>query len=589
MHSSRFIWSDVQDVPELLDLDARFFLRRLGEAGKPDQLNLLGVDGRSVGIMLDGRPMNDPITGTYNLADMPLEFVDQIETAMDGDAFLGAPDGPAGSLNFVSKQYNTLRPQTKIRYVQDPFESLLTDGLFAQNVARSTNLMAAFQRRTSNGRFPNAGLDSWNIRSRLRYDPSDRWNIALSDFYTKALNGLNGGIAVSRSSSEFDELTASMNDTTASSTLYRRDVTLSSIAEIFPDTTWLTQASIYYSTIRLEYNDPGSLAGTHDVHRSSLTGIRIQQSVNPDFVSATGVFERDERKVLESRMVGPRDEAETDLSGRLAINAVDFFVPTFSGRFASTRGTSAVSSGGEISVRPLPSISINAGLSSTIRFPTIQEMYWTDSTVMRPSPISNERHDVLFAGMQFNADSMFTCNVSAFQRKIADAIVFAPTTTAYGTPAAVVLNVATVRIQGVSASAALSLGPFTLSESCTYLDYREADTTKSLFPKIQTTTELRYHNILLSNALEMNVGLRVRFVDRERGMMYLPQEFIYTENMQSELGGFTTFDLYGTFTLGSVYVTLSWQNISDADYLLTAVYPMPGRLVRLGINWLFLD
>ena len=46
-------------------------------------------------------------------------------------------------------------------------------------------------------------LDAWNVRTRLRYDFSDRLNISLTDFYTKASNGLNGGIDLSHSANTF--------------------------------------------------------------------------------------------------------------------------------------------------------------------------------------------------------------------------------------------------------------------------------------------------------------------------------------------------------------------------------------------------
>jgi hypothetical protein len=159
-------------------------------------------------------------------------------------------------LNFVSRSYNSYRPFTKLRFVQDPKGTILTDGLFTQNLARGLNLMIGFQRTTTMGRYANADLDAWNVRSRLRYDISDRLNIALTDFYTKTGNGLNGGIDLSLSPALFDETTAIVMNQYAHDDRSRRDVTLSAIGRIFSDTSSTTQASFYYSTLEREYWNP---------------------------------------------------------------------------------------------------------------------------------------------------------------------------------------------------------------------------------------------------------------------------------------------------------------------------------------------
>lgn len=161
-HQKEFLWSDAKCVGDLLWKLPGFFYRDLGEAGKWGQLNAFGVDGRGIDILLDGRPMNDPVTGTYNLSDLPLEFIDHAEVLTGSTSILTSGEDGA-SLNFVSRLYNSFRPLTRLRFVQDPSGTILTDGVFTQNIARGLNLMIGFQRTTTVGRFTNAALDAWNI------------------------------------------------------------------------------------------------------------------------------------------------------------------------------------------------------------------------------------------------------------------------------------------------------------------------------------------------------------------------------------------------------------------------------------------
>ena len=191
LYRDQLLWTDSKTLGDVFWKLPGFFYRGLGEAGKDGQLNAFGTDDRRISVLLDGRPMNDPITGRYNFNDMPLEFLDEVEI-LSGSENGASPNDIA--INFVSRSYNSVRPFTKVRFVQDPEEDLLTDFLFTQNIARGLNLMAAFDRTVTNGNYANAALDAWNVRIRLRYNISDRVNISLSDFYTKATNGLNYGV-----------------------------------------------------------------------------------------------------------------------------------------------------------------------------------------------------------------------------------------------------------------------------------------------------------------------------------------------------------------------------------------------------------
>ena len=181
--ASRFIWSDARYAGDLFRLTPGIFLRELGTAGQPSEITAEGVGWRGLPVLFDGRPLNDPVTGTFNLYDFPMEFIDRIELWEGPEAFFAAQGGTGLTMNMVARQYNTGRPITKIRFVQGPYEHLLTDALFTQNIVRNLNLTFGVQRQVTDGRFVNTGFDSWNVRTRLRYNLSERLNLALTDLY----------------------------------------------------------------------------------------------------------------------------------------------------------------------------------------------------------------------------------------------------------------------------------------------------------------------------------------------------------------------------------------------------------------------
>lgn len=587
LYQKQFLWSDAKVLDDIIWKLPGFFYRDLGEAGKWGQLNAFGTDGRGIGIFLDGRPMNDPVTGTYNLSDLPLEFIDHAEilSGTTSTATLSESNGTA--LNFVSRSYNSYRPLTKLRFVQDPKGTLLTDGLFTQNVARGLNLMIGFTRQVSDGRYINASLDAWNVRTRLRYNISDRFNISLTDFYTKAGNGLNGGVDVYRSET-LNEIGAKVIDEFAWDKRTRRDVTLSSIARIFADSSSMTQANIYYSTMEREYFNP-SVTGIDDFTRSSFWGLSLRQQFGLDIVRCTfgGSFER--RQSDPTRILASHLETEQSVFFQAEMPLENFFVPSISLRTIALDGKSSLSTGAGIKSSPAPWLTLFVDVSWFDRFPTFQERYWNDSTFLRAGEIQKEQHAFFQGGFTLQAGSGFEVTLTGFQRNIKNAIVFQPVVTGGGLPAISISNVREVAIQGLNGSATIRWHKFEVFGVLTLTRSQELDTLKTLIPDVILAGEINYRNTFFKDKLDAKFGVRSRFCNRQQGMQFDPQTLSYTENTTSLIGRSTTLDLFMILKIGDAHISLSWRNVLNTLYMLSPVYPLPGRNIRLGVNWVFLD
>jgi len=589
LHQKQFLWSDAKVVSEIIWKLPGFFYRDLGEAGKWGQLNAFGLDGRAIGVLIDGRPMNDPVTGTYNLSDLPLEFIDHAEILSGAASMTTLSDAAGTALNFVSRSYNSYRPLTKLRFVQDPKGTLLTDGLFTQNVARGLNLMIGFSRQVSDGRFINANLDAWNVRTRLRYNISDRFNISLTDFYTKAGNGLNGGVDISRSTS-LDEVDAKVVSEFAWDKRSRRDVTLNTIARIFSDSSFTTQANVYYSTLEREYyNYNPSVSLIDDFTKSSFWGASLRQQFCLDSVRGTigGSWER--RQSDSTRVLASHLESERSLFIQAELRLIDIFVPSVSLCSTSLDGESSLNTGAGVKSAIADWLALSADVSWFDRFPTFQERYWTDSTFLRASEIQKEQHAFIRGGFTFQAGSNLEVSLTGFQRNVKRAIVFQPAVTVGGSPAINISNIREVVIQGINGSAVIRYHKFEVLGVLTLTRYKEVDTLKTLMPDVILAGEVSYRNTFFKDKLDAKFGVRSQFYNRQRGMQFDPQTISYVQNNTSILGRSTTLDLFMILKIGDAHISLSWQNILNALYILSPIYPMPGGYFRVGVNWVFLD
>ena len=151
------------------------------------------------------------------------------------------------------------------------------------------------------------------------------------------------------------------------------------------------------------------------------------------------------------------------------------------------------------------------------------------------------------------------------------------------------MNIPESRSRGVAASLELAYGPLSFQGTMLYTRYEEADSAKTLVPDVLLGGELSYRNRFFRDALDAKFGIRSHYASRHRGMNFTPQLLSYTENRSVEIGRWTRLDVFAVLRLGDAAVTLAWENLLDANYWITPVYPMPGRSFRLGVNWTFLD
>ena len=601
LHQKEFLWSDAKDIGELVWMLPGFFYRDLGEAGKWAELNAFGVDGRCISILLDGRPMNDPVSGTYNLSDLPLEFIDHTEI-LNGSASFCASGEEGMAMNFVSRSYNSFRPLTKLRFVQDPKGTLLTDGLFTQNIARGLNLMIGFTRQTSDGNYPQTDinnntipiLDDWNVRTRLRYNFSNRLNIALSDFYTKARNGLNGGIDILNSGNIFDGASAVVVNNFQHDDRSRRDETLLAIARLLPDSSSTTQVSCYYSTLEREYWNPPDNQNGHyqkidDSTKASFWGIRFQQhlSFTPLHLTVVGNFER--RQSDSTRTLPFHIESEKSLSAQAELRLINMFVPSLTVRSTSLDGDHTLSFGVGVKSVPADWLTIFVDASKYDRFPTLQERYWRDSVFIRAEGITQEKHTSFQGGFNIHAGSNFQMNLTLFHQSVKDAIVYQPAVTKYGTPALGISNDHDIKSSGINGRIMFDWHHFEVLGVMTLTRYLQDDSVKTIIPDVLLSGEIAYRGNILFEHWDGKIGMRTRFFNRQRGMQFDPQTLSYIQYNIDLLGRATTFDLFIMLKIGDAHISLSWNNILNAGYMLGPIYPMQGRNVRLGVNWVFMD
>jgi outer membrane cobalamin receptor len=520
LHSTQFIQSDAMSAADLLRRVPGVFIRELGQPGQPSQLNVGGLNDQATALLLDGRPLRDPVTGNYNLYDLPIEFVDEIEIVNSSASLFAAPNSAGGTINVVSHQYDNVRPMTKLRFLQGPFGHILTDGIFAQNVARGVNAMFGVQRLVTDGRFPNSSYDSWNVRARLRYNIASRINAWVSDLYNKSTTGLNAGIDPLQSPSLFDEVTAVVRDESTVQTISRHDITLGLVGKFLPDSTSRSRALAYYSMIDREYST-GATQYTpptfSDIQRSSVWGTKLEQQIYVAPLDIEVGVEYERRIIQKGHFLKSLEETYSSAKGRAILRPFEWLAAEGSARFENLRSDKALSWSMRLTAEVTDWLSVSGGLSRSFRYLSVQELHWADSSFVRVGLFGKETHFLSELGFRIQTAPL-SVSLRGFKRRIDDAIVITQVATLGAPLSLVIISSPQIDIQGIAADFSIQVWRLTLAGNFTYTDYREQKRSTQPFPRFTSFSEFSYSDFFGNHVVDLKVAVRLRAISRHYGL-----------------------------------------------------------------------
>lgn len=285
-------WMDYRYLGGILEAFPGAFIRDQGSEGQYSQPTFDGVDWRGISFTSNGRALNDPATGIFNMYHFTPEYADRIEVVTGVRAFLYGLNSTGGAVNLVTKNYNSNKPFTKFNYSEGAYGFSNVDGTFSQNISRRTNVTLGFQHQTTDGRFIGEADDAWNSREKIRYNVSHDINLILSHYHTSAETQMNGGVNLPASTAAgagtpFDNSAAVMVQDSTYEKLTANDVDLSLVGTFLGDTSDVTDLTLYYSDAKREFRereDPYHIfpPGVASDHVSSWMGVRASQ----DFATA---------------------------------------------------------------------------------------------------------------------------------------------------------------------------------------------------------------------------------------------------------------------------------------------------------------
>jgi outer membrane cobalamin receptor len=590
-------WLDYRYLGGILESFPGVFVMDQESEGQYSQAVFDGVDWRGVRVSSNGRPLNDPASGVFNLYDFTTEYADRIEVVTGPRAFLYGLNSTGAALNLVTKNYNSNKPFTKFNYSEGAYGYSNVDGTFSQNISRKTNVTVGFQHQTTDGRFTGEAHDAWNAREKIRYNISHDINLIFSHYHTSTRTQMNGGVDITRSGGAlaFDNTLAIMKQDSTYEKVTRNDFDLSLVGTFLGDTADVTNLTLYYSHAMREFRereDPyhDFPPGVSSDQISSWMGLQATQDVATGFQHLSAGGNAELRQIEGSPNLGRRRNVVAALWGKEEIDPAGPVTVALYGRFDSYLGKEYAGYGADATLRFGRWLRLFGGLSQSWRVPEYPELFWSDSTVVRAGAIVAEHHTLEEAGAAFGTSETGSVRLALFHRTVTDPITFSPYSgTASPFPGAVIANGPSIQTSGVTAHLDIRFWSFSLEGNIEYILQKSGGATLQAFPKFSGNGGIYFRRKVVNDRFELKTGFKGRFALPYAGFLFNPEMIAYVANPGTTLGTSASADFFLIGHIGDAYIHFIWENLANIRYYGTPYYPGGERAIRFGISWEFLN
>jgi len=195
-----FLFDNYRYTGDLLRSFSFNFIKDLGFVGYPHETFIYGVGNNAISYMQDGVLMNNRYTNSLDLNFVQSEDIDSIEIVPSPRGFLYGPYNNPVTVNFITRDFISSKPYSRIKYYEGPDGEGMIDGKFSAKLANRWNLSFQLTNRSKDETYVNTDLSIWQANAKLKYFLSNSVNITGSYYFVGSKQGLNGGV-------DFDSLT----------------------------------------------------------------------------------------------------------------------------------------------------------------------------------------------------------------------------------------------------------------------------------------------------------------------------------------------------------------------------------------------
>lgn len=551
------------------------FIKDLGFTGQPNETFLYGLGNSSISFLLDGVSTNERYYNSLNLNLLQSEDIDSIEVIPLPRGFLYGNYNNPVSINFITRDFITSQPYSRIRYYQGPNRETMLDGIF--NLRMTSRLITTFEitNRIVDSTFDNSEFSIWQGKIKLKYLLSNDVNIIASYNYNDYKAGYSGGVDVDSIRRTGANINNILYDPVQAPVIFPNGKVaalthLPRLRLLIKQSDWLrNDISFYYFYSKNENN-----SFVNEGIKDKVFGVDIKNLLkydvfdiklnlayeNSDIFRQYSFYDLNE----SARVYAPSVNFKYNTLSAAAIISTkignDLITPSVFYKFSSVTKYP-----GRIIIEDSSSnVSTGLGFDVSIKANNYFDFYFGSSVFK--SYYSDKNNLLLEAGVKFTSD-IFTANLRYFKNQY--------TYEAY-TGGNFFDYIQFGDVNGLGLNLKLDLWKILIESNSSY--YKKVSNNLIGVPEVQTQTGVYYKNLVFDDNLDLKTGFVFYYTGKnnvytfEHGLLSVPSS------------NKVDFTLAGEIQKRAIVYFL-WQNLFDNNYYITPYYPMPGRSIRFGVAW----
>jgi TonB-dependent Receptor Plug Domain/Putative porin len=554
------------DLLKYFDLEN---MRDFGFIGYPNETFIYGAGNNGVSYLEDGILQNNRVTNSLDLNDIQSEYIDSIEVVPSPRSFLYGPLNNTAAVNFITRDFTSPKPYSRIKYDQGPYGEAMVDALF--NEVLFDRLDAAFDitNRKTDGSYANSDFSIWQVNVQLKYFLSNKINILGSYNFIHSQQGINGGVNVDTiaqvtsdiNSYLYDPLLAPVNNPDRRETDKWHYFNLRMLGRF--DQNSHTDLNFYYKFSSQEIDDDlSNVSKASD--EGKIYGANLKENYSYDIINLNfnGNYEHEEL-IADSLIYGTPNNNKWNrnllsASAVFSINLLDSaFIPSVYYKYLNDDLTNENYGGIGFDMEYL--------LNKNIK------IYAGHSDYSSPDEV-NKIHDDEVGG-SLSLPYLFL-DAKYFRRQSSGAEMNEG-----------ILNPYDIAGAGIKLNFNIwKIGIETLNSY--YYDIKNPSQYFFELPKYSFTGGLFYEDILFDSNLNLKTGFRFYYYGKSLYNEYQNNSLVYQGFVPRS--GDVDFVLSGVIQkVANVYFT--WENLLSNQYYLVPYYPMPQRGIIFGLAWELLN
>lgn len=590
------------------------FVRDLGSVGLPSETLIYGLGFGNVSFMSDGIPINNRLSNSLDLNLFQSESVDSIEIIPLARGFLYGNINNPVSINFITREPDSHKPFSRLRYYQASNSEALMDGIF--NITPFNKLNAYFEisNQSTNPFYQNTDYSNWSGTARLRYLLSESINILASYRYVKSVIQLNGGVDADSITNNYtpaqfnDILYNNLSAPVRFSNRYQKamvnDFRLSVLSNFSEYAK--TDLTFYYQSNLTEFRqnenstiDESRVRKIFDDNSHKTVGANLTQNLRFNFGKVSSITNF-ERATFNSPLLA-QEIVKTSFSesviGTLSLFD-NSFIPSFYGKYLKYSDKSYIGFGTDAK------LSLNNSIKAYAGFSFSQKPYgiWEEQFVLPNINLDKQKHSSAELSLIYTNGAT---NLSAtyFRQSMLNTLISTTYRDSNRQEETLFFSGKDLDLNGINLKFDLKYWKILFSTNTSFYFSSEMRSEYKL-PEYTSTGGIYYIDTLFNANLHLKAGINYYSIGSRDFIDYDLEKNIFSYYNFNPTASYPAvvvptaaritpsfqidFFLAGRIqNLATIYFV--FENLLDAKYFIVPYYPKQARGIRFGVAWEFLD